>query len=181
MVLWCSSLGDQQKFVRIKTIHWFCLISAQHARKGIKSDINSCCNVGIKLGTPDLLTFLVNLPLSKSGYIICHRSPVHKGLFWPSFCHPFHWRAIQTCLLSLPRNLGVALLLLDIYCGNRSRLLCARTPHKIRVRLVRPDLVLLIEVSKVVLYLRCIKCHVNYRVWPQDAHRKRNNGQNGPC
>ena len=64
--------------------------------------------------------------------------------------------------LSLLWNLGVALLL-DIYCGNRSRLLCARTPHKIRVRLVRPDLVLLIEVSKVVLYLRCIKCHVNYR------------------
>ena len=43
---------------------------------------------GIKLQPtyilPDLLTFLVNLPLSKSGYIISHRSPVHKGLFWPS-------------------------------------------------------------------------------------------------
>ena len=92
---------------------------------------------GIKLKPtyvlPDLLTFLVNLPLSKSGYIISHRSPLHKGLFWPSIPLEGHSNLSP---LSLPRNLGVALLLLDIYCGNRSRLLCAPPPHRVRVRLV---------------------------------------------
>ena len=54
------------------------------------------------------------------------------------FGHPFHWRTIQTCLPLSSPEFGGGIAVLDIYCGNRSRLLCARQapPHEIRVRLV---------------------------------------------
>ena len=105
---------------------------------------------GIKLQPtyvlPDLLTFLVNLPLSKSGYIISHRSPLHKGLFWPSIplveCHSnlsplslfpgiWGWHCCSCSIFIVATG--------PVYCARHTRFVCGW---------FCPDLVLFTEVAR---------------------------------